>query len=162
MKMSRLLAISLLCLPAQPALADWENTHWGMSKDEFLSKTSNLMTDTKVVIDNGGMLSLSSSVEMDGFKFEGTILCQGNHLRTVGFELLKPNENNCTRLRDLLLTRFGKVEPERLEISEPRLPTLKVESYTWNRDDKIVFYWIHPATNQPRERCAFSHTDPKN
>ncbi len=119
--MRRILLLAAMLFAAQPALAEYETTRWGMTPDEVIAAVGG---DAKRVRDNKDKRILdhkrlaASSIERDGIKFEVNYFFgkDGKGLTMVSM-LPVVTDANCAATRNAFSRRYGTPE----ELKRPQV-----------------------------------------
>lgn len=130
--MRRLLPLAALLFAAQPALAEYSTTRWGMTPDEVVTTiggdAKRVREDKdKRVLDHKRLAT--STIEQDGIDYEVNYFFgkDGNGLTMVSL-LPVVSDTNCAATRDAFTARFGTGE----ELKRPAVvPGLDQNTTIW-------------------------------
>lgn len=100
-------AITYLLLPSA-TLAGWQNTEWGMTKDEVTERVPNL-----IVAQSSPTLQMTTKVRLSGIVFDATLEFEPR--AGLSSVLLSTTGDDCHAARGKFALAYGPAEPVGIE-----------------------------------------------
>jgi hypothetical protein len=152
--------LSMVILMCSPALADWQYTKWGMTKEQVVEASKGQATPT------GTKGALVAPYEGGGYQFQASFgFDKTGGLSSVGLEL--KDGSHAIGLRNALLGKYGKAGKEVGSLTESPPPTpgsdLDIKSYGlewWTETDHVSFSYTEIGWSFRMKVMATQHNTP--